>query len=136
MCSLIKSQIPFQADLDTQFQYLTHKYTSQGETGWRATMVASHEISIFLRLLALNSSQNISNCIDGIREEGCNLNQLWVLINSHYGSNLLLENITQDYRMLWLEQGSISKLILKKNDLKKMAKPCMSCAFRVEHGGA
>ena len=118
MCSLIKSQIPFQADLDTQFQYLTHKYTSQGERGWRATMVAS----IFLRLLALNLApalcqlptsttalRNISNCIDGIREEGGNLNQMWVLINSHYGSNLLLENITQDYRMLWLEKGSISK---------------------------
>ena len=64
---------------------------------------------------SLDAKSVISNCIDGIRdEEGCNLNQMWVLINSHYGSNLLLENITQDYRMLWLEQGSISKLILKR----------------------
>ena len=59
---------------------------------------------------SLDAKSVISNCIDGIRdEEGCNLNQMWVLINSHYGSNLLLENITQDYRMLWLEKGSISK---------------------------
>ena len=65
---------------------------------------------------SLDAKSVISNCIDGIRdEEGCNLNQMWVLINSHYGSNLSLETITQDYRMLWLEKGSISKRwILKR----------------------
>ena len=31
---------------------MVKSYTSQAETGWRATMVASHEISIFLGLLA------------------------------------------------------------------------------------
>ena len=73
---------------------------------------------------SLDAKSVISNCIDGIRdEEGCNLNQICVLLNSHYGSNLLLENITQDYRMLWLEKGSISK--------SKILKRWLSFAYHV-----
>ena len=94
--------------LDRHFQCATHEYTFQAETGWRATMVASHEISIFLRLLAdleTNPDTHIHNhihkCIAILAVLHLSLNELSSLVllvsfvarrdaahGQHYGSTI------------------------------------------------